>query len=59
MADPIYRSQVRIVRCLLRIPAGTRAGVDRAPAKHPDECPTAATLRGAMVVSGSAEIEEV
>lgn len=43
----------------LRIPAGARETVDRALAKHQEKCPTAATLRGAVDVSWSAEIEEV
>lgn len=43
----------------LRIPAGSRETVDRALAKHQEKCPTAASLRGAVEVSWSAEIEEV
>ena len=42
----------------LRIPAGTRETVDRALAKHQDKCPTAASLRGALAVRWSAEIDE-
>lgn len=42
----------------LRIPAGTRETVERALAKHQDRCPTAATLRGAVAVRWTAEIEE-
>ena len=46
------------VRYRLRIPKGTREAVDRALAKHQERCPTAASLRGAVTVSWSAEIEE-
>lgn len=42
----------------LRIPAGTREVVDRALARHQEKCPTAATLKGAVQVSWTAEIEE-
>lgn len=47
------------VRYRLRIPAGTRETVDRALARHQDKCPTANSLKGAVRVSWSAEIEEV
>jgi uncharacterized OsmC-like protein len=43
----------------LRIPAGTREAVDRALARHLDRCPTAASLRGAVAVTWTADIEEV
>ncbi len=42
----------------LRIPAGTRETVDRALARHQDKCPTAATLKGAVAVSWTADITE-
>ena len=42
----------------LRIPAGTRENVDRALARHLDKCPTAASLRGAVAVSWTAEVSE-
>ena len=42
----------------LRIPSGSREVVDRALARHQEKCPTAASLRGCMAVSWSAEIEE-
>ncbi len=50
-------SEVR-VHYQLRIPPGTRETVDRALAKHQDKCPTAASFRGAIAVSWTAEIEE-
>jgi uncharacterized OsmC-like protein len=43
----------------LRIPAGTRETVYRALARHQEKCPTAASLKGAVSVSWTAEIEEV
>lgn len=42
----------------LRIPPGTRETVDRALERHVDKCPTAQSLRGAVDISWSAEIEE-
>lgn len=42
----------------LRIPKGTREVVERALERHAVKCPTAATLRGAVEVSWTAEIEE-
>jgi len=47
------------IRYRLRIPKGTREVVDRALARHQEKCPTAASLRGAVAVSWSAEIDEV
>lgn len=47
------------VRYRLRIPPGTRETVDRALERHQAKCPTAATLKGAVEVRWSAEIEEV
>ncbi len=43
----------------LRIPAGTRETVDRALAKHQEKCPTAATLKGSVNVTWTAEIVEI
>ena len=43
----------------LRIPAGTREIVDRALAKHQEKCPTAATLKGAVELSWTAEVTEI
>ncbi|MEE9579303.1 MAG: hypothetical protein V3W24_06965 [Gemmatimonadota bacterium] len=42
----------------LRIPDGTRDVVDWALELHQSKCPTAATLRGAVDVTWTAEIEE-
>ncbi|MDP2481131.1 MAG: OsmC family protein [Candidatus Palauibacterales bacterium] len=42
----------------LRIPAGTRERVERALERHQSRCPTAQSLRGAVVVSWTADIED-
>jgi organic hydroperoxide reductase OsmC/OhrA len=42
----------------LRIPAQAREAVERALARHQDKCPTAASLRGAVAVSWTADIVE-
>jgi organic hydroperoxide reductase OsmC/OhrA len=42
----------------LRIPAAARETVDRALAKHQDKCPTAASFKGAVAVTWTAEITE-
>lgn len=46
------------VRYRLKIPPGTRETVERALAKHAEKCPTAASFKGAVAVSWSAELEE-
>lgn len=43
----------------LRIPADAREVVERALARHQDKCPTAATLKGAVEIAWTADIEEV
>jgi uncharacterized OsmC-like protein len=42
----------------LRIPPGTREVVDRALARHQEKCPTAATLKGAVALSWTADVTE-
>lgn len=42
----------------MRIPRETRETVDRALARHQEKCPTALSLRGAVAVSWTADIEE-
>jgi organic hydroperoxide reductase OsmC/OhrA len=42
----------------MRIPGEARASVDRALARHLERCPTASSLKGAVEVSWTAEIEE-
>jgi len=46
------------VHYTLRIPPGTREVVDRALARHVEKCPTACSLRGAVEVTWTADIEE-
>ena len=46
------------VHYTLRIPPGSRERVDRALATHVEKCPTAASLKGAVEVSWSADVEE-
>lgn len=46
------------IRYRMRVPAGTRETVDRALARHQDRCPTAATLKGAVAITWTADIEE-
>lgn len=42
----------------LRIPAESRARVDRALERHAAKCPTAASLQGAVEVTWTAEFRE-
>lgn len=42
----------------LRIPAGSREAADRALASHAEKCPTAASLKGAVEVTWTAEVSE-
>lgn len=46
-----------LVRYRLRVPAEARERADRALAKHQEKCPTAASLRGAVTVRWTAEVE--
>lgn len=46
------------VRYRLRIPPGSRETVERALARHAEKCPTAASLKGAVAVSWTAELED-
>lgn len=66
-ADVVGENEVRdglpvltriAVHYRLRIPPGTRETVERLLAKHQEKCPTAATLRGSVDISFTAEIEE-
>lgn len=47
------------VHYTLRVPAGSRDVVDRALSRHQDKCPTACSLRDAVEISWTADIEEV
>lgn len=46
------------VHYTLRIPVGSREKVDRSLSRHRDKCPTAHSLKGAVEVEWSADIEE-
>ena len=46
------------IRYRLKIPAGSREVVDRALASHQSKCPTAQSLKSAVKISWSADIEE-
>lgn len=46
------------VHYTLRIPGGSREKVDRALSTHVDKCPTAQSLKGAVEVTWSADVEE-
>jgi uncharacterized OsmC-like protein len=47
------------IHYFLRIPAGSRAAVERALSRHRDKCPTAQSLKNAVAVEWTADIEEV
>ena len=46
------------VHYAIQIPEGTRETVDKALARHVDKCPTAQSLKGAVEIGWTAEIEE-
>jgi organic hydroperoxide reductase OsmC/OhrA len=46
------------VRYSLRVPPGSRETVDRALERHQSKCPTAQSLRGAIEVRWTAEVQE-
>lgn len=47
------------IRYTLRIPNSAREVVDRALVRHRDKCPTAVSLKGAVEVDWTADIEEI
>lgn len=47
-----------VVHYRLRIPKGSRETVERALERHQSRCPSAQSLRGAVEVRWTAEIEE-
>ncbi len=53
---PVLR-EIRI-HYRIRVPAAARERLDRALARHQEKCPTAASLKGAVLVSWTATIEE-
>lgn len=46
------------VHYTIQIPEGTRELVDKALARHVDKCPTAQSLKAAVAVTWTADIEE-
>ena len=46
------------VQYTIQVPEGTRETVDKALARHVDKCPTAQSLKGAVEISWTAEVEE-
>jgi uncharacterized OsmC-like protein len=58
MRDGIPVLTAIVVRYRLRIPGGTREAVERALERHASKCPTAQSLKGAVEVRWTAEIEE-
>jgi uncharacterized OsmC-like protein len=54
---PVLRA-VRI-RYRIRAPKDARERIERALARHQEKCPTAATLKGSVAVSWTADIEEI
>lgn len=46
------------IRYRLRIPEGTEDVVERALSRHQDKCPTAQSLKGAVEIEWTADIEK-
>ncbi len=59
LIDGIVRLTEIRVAYRLRVPAGARAVVDRALARHREKCPTAVSLGAAVRIGWTAEVEEV
>lgn len=58
VVDGIIRLTRIDIHYTLRIPAGTRATVDRALSRHQDKCPTAQSLAAAVDIRWTADITE-
>ena len=58
LVEGIVRLTAIRVHYRLRIPAGTRAVVERALGRHQEKCPTAVSLAPAVGITWTAEIEE-
>jgi len=56
--DRVIRITRLRVKYHLKIPPGKRAEADRSIEVHERKCPAAVTLRGALAIEYSAEIEE-
>jgi uncharacterized OsmC-like protein len=57
--DGVIRVTRMRVKYHLKIPAGKRPEAERAIAVHESRCPAAVTLRGAVAIEYSSQIEEV
>jgi organic hydroperoxide reductase OsmC/OhrA len=58
LVDGIVRLTAIHIAYRLRIPASSRAAVDRALARHQEKCPTAVSLAGAVRIDWTADISE-
>ena len=56
--DGVIRITRIRVKYHLKIPKGTREAAERAVDKHPNKCPAAMSVKGAIEIAISAEIEE-
>ncbi len=56
--DGVIRITRIRVKYHLKIPKGTREAAERAVDKHPSKCPAAMSVKGAIEIAISAEIEE-
>ena len=57
--DRVIRITRLRVKYHLKIPAGKRLEAERAIETHERKCPAAVTLRGALAIEYTAEIDEV
>ena len=58
LVEGIVRLTAIRIRYHLRIPAGTRAVVERALGRHQEKCPTAVSLAPAVDITWTAEVAE-
>lgn len=58
LVEGIVRLTTIHIRYQLRIPAGARAIVERALARHQEKCPTAVSLAPAVRITWAADIAE-
>jgi hypothetical protein len=58
VVDGIVRLTAIHIAYRLRVPANSRAAVDRALARHQEKCPTAVSLAPAVAIDWTADITE-
>ncbi|MDQ4079507.1 MAG: OsmC family protein [Gemmatimonadota bacterium] len=58
LVDGIVRLTAIHIAYRLRVPAGSKAAVDRALARHQEKCPTAVSLAPAIAIDWTADISE-